>query len=301
MKRNYNWPYHLIAIIVVLIWGCTFVNSKVLLMNGMTAHEIFFLRFLFSYFCIWTISPRRLWANNAKEELLLALLGVTGGSLYFVSENEAVRIDYVTNVAFIVCTAPLLTTILALVFLRSVKSTRDIVLGAALAVTGVALVVFNGQFVLRLNPWGDILALTAAFCWAIYSLLLRRLAGYNVVFVTRKVFFYGLVTALPMFMVKPWSFPLGNLTHTIIWGNLLFLSFVSSFCCYVLWSWTSKKLGAIKVSNYIYLNPVSTIVFSALVLNETMTWLAWIGSAMILVAVYISNQGLPSPRIHGHK
>lgn len=301
MKRNCNWLYHLIAIIVVLIWGCTFVNSKVLLMNGMAAHEIFFLRFLFAYFCIWTISPRRLWANNVKDELLLALLGVTGGSLYFVSENEAVRIDYVTNVAFIVCTAPLLTTILALVFLRSVKTTRDIVLGAVLAVTGVALVVFNGQFVLRLNPWGDILALTAAFCWAIYSLLLRRLAGYNVVFVTRKVFFYGLVTVLPMFMVRPWSFPLGNLTQTIIWGNLLFLSFVSSFGCYVLWSWTSKKLGAIKVSNYIYLNPVSTIVFSALVLNETMTWLAWIGSAMILVAVYISNQGVPSLHIHGHK
>ena len=39
-----TWHYHLIAIVVVLLWGVTFVNSKVLLNHGLQAHEIFTLR-----------------------------------------------------------------------------------------------------------------------------------------------------------------------------------------------------------------------------------------------------------------
>lgn len=294
MKRGDNFFIHLLAAVVVLIWGCTFVNSKVLLLHGMEAHELFTLRFLFSYLCIWTISPRRLWANSMRDELLFILLGMTGGSLYFVTENEAVRIDYVNNVSFIVCTAPLLTTLLALAFLKSVKATRGLVVGAISATLGVALVVFNGHFMLKLNPLGDLLAFCASLSWAIYSLLLRKLSGYGAVFVTRKVFFYGLITVLPMYFFRPWQFPLAGFLEPAVWGNLLFLGFVASFGCFVLWSWVSKKLGALTASNYIYLNPVSTVVFSALILHEPMTWLAFVGSALILLGVYLSNQGAPS-------
>ncbi len=294
MKANHNLRYHLLAIAVVLIWGCTFVNSKVLLMNGLEAHEIFTFRFLFAYICIWFISPRKLWANSWKDELLMVLLGVTGGSLYFVTENEAVRIDYVNNVSFIVCTAPLLTMLLALAFLKSVKATRKLVIGAVVATLGVALVVFNGHFLLKLNPLGDFLALCAGLSWAVYSLMLRRVSHYSAVFVTRKVFFYGLISVLPMYFFRPWKFPLEGFFKPEIWGNLLFLGFVASFACFILWSWVSKKLGALTASNYIYLNPVSTVVFSALFLDEHMTLLAYLGSALILLGVYLSNHGNPN-------
>ncbi len=284
------WAYHLLGAVVVLIWGCTFVNSKVLLQHGLEAHEIFSLRFLFAYVCIWFISPRKLWANSLKDELLMLLLGATGGSLYFVTENEAVKIDYVNNVSFIVCTAPLLTTLLALAFLKSVKATRSLVLGAVAATLGVALVVFNGHFVLQLNPLGDLLALSAALCWAFYSLLLRKVKDYSVVFVTRKVFFYGLITVLPMYFFRPWTFPLSGFLEPVVWGNLLFLGLVASFGCFALWSLVSKRIGALSASNYIYLNPVSTVIFSALVLDEPMTGLAYIGSALILLGVFVSNK-----------
>lgn len=289
--------FHMVAAAIVLVWGCTFVNSKVLLMQGLAAHEIFALRFLFAYVCIWLISPRQVWARSVGDELLFVLLGMTGGSLYFVTENEAVRIDYVNNVSFIVCTAPLLTTLLALAFLKSVRATRQLLMGAAAATLGVALVVFNGQFMLKLNPLGDLLALCASLCWAVYSLLLRRLVGYNVVFVTRKVFFYGLVTVLPLFLVRPWQFPLEGFLRPAVWGNLLFLGFVASFACFAMWSWVSKRLGALTASNYIYLNPMSTVVFSALVLHEPMTWLAYLGSTLILAGVYLSNRGMRQGKV----
>lgn len=281
--------YHILATVIVLIWGVTFVNSKQLLMAGMQAHEIFTLRFLFAYICIWTISPRRLWADSWRDELRMILLGLTGGSMYFVTENIAVAIDYVTNVAFIVCTAPLLTTIIALIFIRDVKATRRLIIGSVLATFGVGLVVFNGHFVLQLNPLGDALAISAALCWAIYSILLRDVTHYSATFVTRKVFFYGVVTVLPVYFFRPWKFPLEDLAKPIVAGNLIFLSIIASFGCFALWSLTSKKLGALKASNYIYLNPISTSIASALVLDEPMTCMAAMGCACILLGVYCAN------------
>ena len=282
---------HFLAAVVVLIWGCTFINSKLLLNHGMEAHEIYALRFLFAYVCILFISPRKLWSESWQDELRMFVLGITGGTLYFITENEAVRIGYVNNVSFIVCTAPMVTTLLALIFIKEVKATRNLVVGTILATLGVGFVIFNGHFVLNLNPLGDMLALCACLCWAIYSILLKNVSEkYSAVFITRKVFFYGLVTVLPVFIFSPWHFSLISFMRPVVWGNLLFLGFVASFMCFVLWSWVSKQLGALVASNYIYLNPISTVVFSAIFLGETMTPMAFIGSSMILFGVYLSNK-----------
>ena len=282
---------HFLAAVVVLIWGCTFINSKLLLNHGMEAHEIYALRFLFAYVCILFISPRKLWSESWQDELRMFVLGITGGTLYFITENEAVRIGYVNNVSFIVCTAPMVTTLLALIFIKEVKATRNLVVGTILATLGVGFVIFNGHFVLNLNPLGDMLALCACLCWAIYSILLKNVSEkYSAVFITRKVFFYGLVTVLPVFIFSPWHFSLNSFMRPVVWGNLLFLGFVASFMCFVLWSWVSKQLGALVASNYIYLNPISTVVFSAFFLGESMSPMAFIGSSMILFGVYLSNK-----------
>lgn len=283
--------YHITAVLVVLVWGCTFVNSKMLILHGMTPEEIFIVRFLIAYICIWFFSPHRLFADNGKDELRMLLLGLTGGSLYFVTENTAIGITYVNNVSFIVCTAPLITTLLAVAVFKDVHATWKIIAASATALVGVAMVIFNGHFYLHLNPLGDSLALCAALCWAIYSLLLRGFSSkYNAVFITRKVFFYGLVTMIPFLAVRPWTFPISHFAEPVIWGNLLFLGFVASFLCFFLWSWVIAHIGALKTSNYVYLNPVSTVIVSAIFLSEPMTPMAIAGSVLILIGLYIANR-----------
>lgn len=292
MQRS-NWGYHLLAIVIVFIWGTTFVSSKVLLQHGLTPHEIFLLRFLLAYICIWPLSSRRLFADSWRDELIMVALGITGGSLYFLAENIAVGISYVTNVSFIVCTAPLLTTLLGLVFLRDVKASWPLIGGSLIALTGMALVIFNGRFILKLNPLGDFLAFVAALCWAVYSILLKLVANrYSAVWITRKVFFYGLLTILPVFLFRPWQFPLHQLLQPVVLGNLIFLGFIASFACFMLWSVAIKKVDAISISNYVYLNPVTTLVTSAIFLSEKMTWLAFLGSGLILLGVFIANRKL---------
>ena len=269
--------YHLLAIFTIAIWGVTFVNTKVLLQYGLQPMEIFLLRFIVAYLCIWTISPRRLLSESWQDEGLFFLLGLVGGTLYFVAENTALGLTYVNNVSFIVCTAPLMTMLLAILFVKSIKA--------------VALVIYNGHFVLKLNPLGDFLALMAAFCWAIYSLVIKKVSRrYSATFITRKVFFYGILTVLPLFLLTPWQFPVEGFRQPVVWGNLLFLSVVASFLCFLWWSVAVKKIGALSTSNYVYLNPVTTVVASALFLNEPMTLMAYAGSALILLGVYIANR-----------
>lgn len=286
-----SFIYHLLAVLVVMVWGTTFVFSKMLILHGMRPAEIFLVRFAVAYLCIWIIPRRRLFADSWRDELLMALLGVTGGSLYFLTENIAVGISYANNVSFIVCTTPLVTALLAIMIFRDVHATRRLIGGSLVALLGMGIVVFNGHFVLRLSPAGDLLALAAAVCWAVYSILMRGVSKrYDAVFITRKVFFYGIVTILPVFLVSPWTFPLAGFQETAVWGNLLFLGVVASFACFAVWSLVIKKVGAISSSNYVYLNPISTVVASALLLDEPMTAMAYVGSVLILGGVVVANR-----------
>lgn len=160
--------WHLLAAVIVGVWGTTFVNTKVLYNSGLTPLEIFFLRFLIAYICIWFISPRRLFSRTWHDELIMLLLGVMGGSVFFLAENYAVGLTYVNNVSFIVCTAPLMTVILGIAFVRSIKARWPLIIGSLVALAGVAIVIFNGSLVLHLNPW--------AICWLCW----HRYAGLSI-------------------------------------------------------------------------------------------------------------------------
>ena len=291
VTKNKPLLWHLLAAVIVGVWGTTFVNTKVLYNSGLTPLEIFFLRFVIAYICIWFISPRHLFSRTWRDELLMVLLGITGGSVFFLAENYAVGLTFVNNVSFIVCTATLMTVILGITFVKSIKASWSLILGSLTALLGVAVVIFNGSFVLHLNPWGDLLALLASVCWAVYSLLMKKIShDYSAVFITRKIFFYGLVTVLPAFLFDPWTATPAMLLTPKVVLNLLFLGLVASFLCFVLWTLVIAKIGAMTSSNYLYLNPITTVVASAFFLNEPMTAIAYVGSALILLGVAVSNK-----------
>ena len=287
MHTTKNYIYHLIAILTVGIWGLTFISTKVLIEHGLSPQEIFLLRFLMAYLGIWFISPRKLFADNWKDELWLLSGGVTGGSFYFLTENTALEITLATNVAFIVCTAPLLTTILSLLIYKREKATAALIGGSLLALVGVALVVYNGHFVLKISPLGDFLTLLAAFSWAFYSLIMKKMSGrYRTTFITRKIFFYGILNILHAFILHPRQFSIYGLWQPAVWMNLLFLGVLASLVCFVVWNIILKQLGTVRASNYIYLNPLFTLIGSAVLLDEQFTVMSLMGAMLILGGVY---------------
>jgi drug/metabolite transporter (DMT)-like permease len=163
--------------------------------------------------------------------------------------------------------------------------------GAFIALLGVALVVFNGKFVLQLNPLGDLLSFLAALSWALYTILLKQVSNrYPIVFITRKVFFYGLLTILPAFIIHPLTTNTQTLFQPVVYWNLLFLGVAASLLCFFFWNMVIKKLGAVQTTNYVYLIPVVTLIFSSLLLDETITVFALAGMLCILTGVFLSQK-----------
>lgn len=282
--------WHIIAIGVIAIWGTTFISSKILILHGMTPSEIFVIRFAIAYIGIWFISPKKLFCDNVKDELKMLLLGATGGSLYFLAENSALQYTQATNVSLIICSTPIVTTLLC-ILLKKDKMRKNFALGSILAFTGVALVVFNGTFILKLSPVGDFLTFCASSCWAVYSLVMDEIQDkYNNAFATRKVFFYGLLTIIPVFFFQSWETGLDVLKMPVIWGNLLFLGVIASLVCFALWNPVIKKVGIVNSSNYLYLNPVFTLIGALIFLGERITVISAIGTIIILLGVWTASK-----------
>lgn len=294
---NRPFFHHAIAFLVVAIWGSTFVFTKLLLLGGLSAAQIFTLRFVIAYvlllaYCLY--KGIRWVADNWQDELLMAMLGLMGGTLYFLTENSAMLYTTTTNTSLIVSLSPLVASVLISIFYQSQRLSRRQAMGSLMAAIGVVLVVLNGHFVLHLSPLGDALAFAAALCWGVYSLLMIPANHrYDVVFITRKVFFYGLLFMIPYFVWRPGlGIDILIAQPHLLW-NLLFLGSVASMLCFLAWNWVMKKLGAVVATNYVYLNPVTTIVFAWCILSEQITVFFLLGSALILIGMYQADKSKP--------
>ena len=285
-----TWVY-IAAFVIVVIWGCTFVQTKVLINSGLRPDEIFVLRFVIAYLLILPFSWRRLFLDSFKDELVAISLGLTGGSLYFLTENYALAYGYCSNVSLIVCLTPLVTAIIVGWFYPAERLGKAGVMGSHVALVGMALVIFNGNFVLKLSPLGDVLAFAACLCWALYSLLIKRLsAKYSNMLITRKVFGYGLLTMLPLMLARGMNYDAVVDGGVKVWGNILFLGCVASMLCFLGWNWCLARIGTVRATNFIYLNPIIAIVSSAIVLDERVTWIAISGAVLILLGlIYIDK------------
>lgn len=292
MTRNSNIFYHLVAFLTVAIWGTTFVATKVLMLNGLSPAQIFTLRFSIAYVLMLCFNHRRFLADSWKDEAKMALLGITGGSLYFYSENEAMNFTTTTNTSLIVCSCPLFATLLVRMVYKDFSRIHIVqLLGSLLAFVGMIIVVLNGRFVLHLSPVGDALAFTACMCWAIYSLLMKSVSNhYGAAFITRKVFFYGVLTILPYYLFIPGFPPIEIFCRPQVFGNLLFLGCLASMICFLTWNWCISKLGTVKATNWVYFNPITTMIFASWVLNEKITPYFLVGATCILLGMYVTDK-----------
>lgn len=283
---------HLVALSTIIVWGVTFISTKVLLAE-FTPTEILLLRFLLGWIALWVVCPHALAVGNRKDELLFALAGLSGVTLYFLLENMALTLTLAANVGVIVAMAPFFTALLAWHFLDGVRPGRTFLSGFVVAITGIACISRNGNE-LALNPAGDVLALLAALSWAVYSIIVRILAarGYGSLRATRRIFFYGLLCMLPILPVTGISLRPEALLRPINCANLLFLGLCASALCFVTWTFSVRRLGAVKASLYIYLVPVVTVLTSIAILHERVTWLSGTGMGLTLTGLLISERNV---------
>jgi drug/metabolite transporter (DMT)-like permease len=283
---------HAFALFTAFVWGVTFVSTK-LLLNTYTPLAIMMLRFSLAYICLWLIHPKFYKVTSWREESIFLLAGITGVSGYFYLENTAMLYTSVSNTGLILSAAPLFVAIVTHLFTPDEKFHLNLLLGFLLAMIGVALIIFNGQINLKVNLFGDLLAILAAVVWAFYSLAIKKMnQAYSSVYLTRRTFFYGIVIGSVMIMTIEGGLDISKVVLNFNWTHLIFLGVLASATCYVLWNGAIRRIGAVKTSNYIYLMPLFTMIASAIVLKEHITGLMIVGCVFILLGVYTSERGL---------
>ncbi|MDO5603465.1 MAG: DMT family transporter, partial [Oscillospiraceae bacterium] len=173
---------HIAAFITILIWGTTFISTKVLL-QAFQPIEILLLRFIMGYLVLWCFCPKRMVLKDRKQEYYFAAAGLCGVTLYYLLENVALTYTSASNVGVIISLSPFFTALFSCVFLHSKRPGIRFFLGFSLALTGIFLLSFNSAVDFQLNPLGDILAVAAAVVWAAYATLSKRIGefGYPIV------------------------------------------------------------------------------------------------------------------------
>ena len=281
---------HLAALFTIIIWGTTFISTKVLLTDFKPV-EILFARFAVGVVALFLVCPHRMKGVERRQELTFALAGLCGICLYYLLENIALTYTMASNVGVIISVAPFFTAVLSRLFLKSEGKLRvNFFIGFAVAMAGVALISFNGSR-MELNPTGDLLAVLAAFVWACYSILTRKISsfGYPVILTTRRTFFYGILFMVPTLFLFDFEMRLewfADVKHLL---NILYLGLGASALCFVTWNLAVKALGAVKTSVYIYVVPVITVVTSVLVLKEPVTWGSVMGTFLAVTGLFLSE------------
>lgn len=287
---------HLYALICVLIWGTTFISTKVLLQE-LTPIEILFIRFSLGFIALCIFCPKLLRGTDKKQELYFAAAGLCGVTLYFLLENIALTYTFASNVAIILSVAPFFTALISRIFLKDENLSPNFFIGFVFALMGIGIISFNGSTNFQLNPMGDILALFAAIVWACYSVITKKISafGYNTVLTTRRIFLYGLIFMIPALLIMEFSPTLETLLKPTYLFNILFLGFGASALCFVIWNISLKIIGPVKTSAYIYGSPVVTVIASAIFLDEAITPMMLLGVSLAILGLIISEYKRKKP------
>ncbi len=281
---------HLAVLVTILIWGTTFISTKVLLVD-FEPIEILFFRFILGFLALLIVYPHRMKGTTKRQEAIFAAAGLCGVCLYYLLENIALTYTMASNVGVIISIAPFFTAMLTHLFTKEEKLRATFFIGFIVAMAGsICLISFNGAK-MQLNPIGDLLAVAAAVVWACYSVLTRKISGfgYHTIQTTRRVFAYGILFMIPALFLFDCRIGAEQFANPVYLGNLIFLGLGASALCFVTWNIAVKILGAVKTSIYIYLVPVITVVTSALILKEKVTVMSGIGTVLALIGLFLSE------------
>ena len=281
---------HIVALITIMLWGTTFISTKILL-EDFTPLAILLLRFVLGLAVLIAAYPKPLKLDDRKQELTFAAAGLCGICLYYLMENIALTYSMASNVGVVVSVAPFFTGIVSRLFTKDEeKLTPGFFIGFIVAMAGICLISFNG-IKLQINPIGDILAVSAAAVWAFYSIFVRKATsyGYNIIQTTRRTFIYGLAFMIPVMPFMDFSIDAGNLMKVDNLINLIYLGAGASALCFVTWNMALKILGTVKTSVYIYMIPVITVIASAVILKEKITVMSAVGTLLVMAGLLLSE------------
>ncbi len=277
---------HALALGSVFIWSSLYVSVKILL-EVFNPLELLFLQSILGYIILWIVKPK-IFKISLNNEIFFALCGLFGITIYNLFLNLAMEKTLASNVSVIITTAPLFAGIFSFCF-KLEKPYLNFFLGFVISIVGVYLLSFNEA--LKINPLGDILAIISAAGWGAYAVLVAKVMNlkYDIFLSTRRILFWGIIFMIPNFLYLDFAPNLSALKEPKIALNLFFVALFASALCFIMWNKATNLIGVVRTNIYVYLTPVFTIIASIIILDESLSLLAFCGAMLVLFGVMIAE------------
>ena len=277
-------------LLVCLIWGVNFSVTKIAI-GEIPALPFTAVRFALASLLLWVVV--RLVEGPARIEgaawRRLVVLGIVGNTCYQLMFILGLAHTTATNSALIVATVPTVVAVIAWA-LGLERVTRRMWWGIALGTIGVALVIVASGVEFSTGTLrGDLLTVVAVFCWAGYTVDLRRLppgvSPLRVTMVTSVAGTPGLVLAgLPGLVRLDWA-----AISTTGWAALAYATLLSLVVAYILWNRSVQTVGGTRTAIYMCLTPLFAVIAAWIILGERAHASQAIGAVLIVAGVLLTR------------
>ena len=282
-----------ILVLVSLVWAGSFIVVQIVT-EEIDPVSLGFLRFFVAtpiMFLILLIRGKGI-SIPRKELPSLSILGLTGVTLLYLFQFIGIDITNASTAAVLINTNVIFIAILSALFLKETFGRKKIS-GVSLSFLGVIVIIFfnapKETFLLEnIFLLGCILILLSAFCWAIYSIVGKRLLKtYDMFTVTAYAFALGSLFYLP-FVISD-IIPTIQQTSINGWLSVLYLALVCTVFGYIGWYYALKKTEASKAAVFLNLIPLFTIIMSFFI-GESITVFFLLGAILIIYGVYLTQK-----------
>jgi len=279
----------LLLAFVSLVWAGSFVAVR-MTVKEISPVDLGFLRFLVAtpFMVLILLLSKKETRLPAKELLSLSVLGLTGVTLLYIFQFIGIEYTTASTSAVLINTNVIFIVLLSATFLKEKFPLRKSA-GIALSFVGILVIIFaqmTNESIAFSNVFliGCIFIILSAFCWAIYSIVGKRLLDkYDPFTVTTYAFVLGTIFFLPV--VLP------DITDVIQgvsfngWMAILYLALICSVFGYVAWYYALSRIEAGRAAVFLNLIPLFTIVISFFT-GEIPTFIFLIGAILIIYGVY---------------
>jgi drug/metabolite transporter (DMT)-like permease len=292
---------YLKLVLTTFFWGGTFVAARFAVGEAPPFFSAS-CRFLIASLCLvlltaWQSRAGRAgfpFPRNLRQFLGLFSLGLTGIFLYNAIFFTSLKLTTATNGALIVAINPLLTAVLSAFWLRE-RVTATQAAGLLISLAGVAVVIAKGSLdvITRLSfNRGDIIMLGAPLCWALYSILGKKvLSHFTPLAATAYASVFGAALLIPAAVVEH-ALTGGPVPHFswLGWLAILQLALLGTVIGFVWWYQGVQAIGTARAAAFVNLVPVFGAVLAALILGEKMLGAQIGGGLLVILGVYLGSR-----------
>lgn len=278
-------------LIAITFWGASFIATKYLL-DELTPETIISMRLILAITLLLVIAliQKRDFKINAKNHKYILLLAVIAVFHLWI-QVTGMKYTTASNTGWIIGTAPIFMALLGLVFFKE-KLNSIKVIGIIIATTGLLLLVGKGNptNIDLIKNKGDLLILSSAFTWGIYSIVNKKISlTYSPVMTIFYLFVMMAIIIIPFTVNSSSINSIKNLSG-VGWIAILFLGLFCSGVAYVIWAYALREMESAKVGAYLYFEPFVTIITAWIFLNEEITLFMILSGLIITFGVFLVNK-----------